>query len=185
MYYSVFTQEESHEDREKRLQRGCGVWVVSLIGGHLSMVRKGRTLREEGKCEPRPETTHSCEMWTCHPLGESVFRQTLLCAFYVPKLGGGDANRNQKWSYMDALTVKSIQLSKGGSRLDSGWRAGCRKDYTPALGKNISQRRKLKHLRQWIEELEEEKGKVTFRDNCQVSKVQLCWPFLIPFIRFS
>lgn len=79
---------------------------------------KGEHCRKKEQCKPSPGTTHKCEMWTRHPLGESVFGQTLLCAFYVPKLGGSDANRNQKWSYMEGLTVKSTQVGKGGSRLD-------------------------------------------------------------------
>lgn len=105
---------------------------------------------------PGPHTGVNC-VYSIH----WVFGQILLCAFCVPKLGGGDANGNQKWSCMKGLIVKSTQDCKRESHLYSGWRSGSRKGSPLALGKNISHEKTQ----------EEHEGKISIRGNFQVSKV--------------
>lgn len=78
-------------------------------------------------------------MHTPHPLGGSIFGQTLLCVFNVPKLGGDDADRTQKWSLHRRAHCKicSELLVSVSARL----RLEVRKVSAPALGKSISHRR--------------------------------------------
>ena len=100
-------------------------------------------------------------MHTPHPLGGAIFRQTLLCVFYVPKLGGDGANRTQKWSLHRRAHCKvcSELLVSVSARL----RLEVRKVSVPALGKSISHTRKLKSPR--TEELKEQQGRVSLRDS--------------------
>lgn len=114
MYYKVFTQAQSQEDRKKRLQRGHGIWVASWgvtrraptdgMGRRAGSPAGGRDSKKWG---PGPHTGVKCTHPT-HWVDQSSGKRYYVSSMFLSWVGMTQTGL-RSGPYTEGLIVKSAQ----------------------------------------------------------------------------